>query len=757
MKKKCLPLLFKMTKYSAIGFLGHLLLFSTVLASETNAQKAQSVKEVYLRVGFNNTKLVDVFREIESGTSFHFTIHENERYLRERFSLPESNISVAQLLLKISKQTRLVFQQVNNNIAIKRGKKSQLRNQRRIEIFIQSLNVAGRVTSLEDGEPIPGASVIEKGTTNGTVTDKDGYYQLEVEENATLVFSSIGFVKEEVPVGNQSLINVAMVADIQQLSEIVVIGYGEKSRKLLTESIGTIDAQEIQKVPIASPDQALQGRVSGVQVTTVDGTPGSPVAIRIRGVGTVGNTQPLFVIDGIPIGRGEGGGTSPLTTINPADIENISVLKDASAAAVYGVRAANGVVLITTKKGSMGKPTINFDGYYGIQRLPDLWEMNNTQQYIGLTQDAFDAFNTQNGLDPSDPSFLELHPDLQSGSRYRDINTPWLDDAINENAPIQNYNLSVSGATERLNYFVSGGYFSQDATADKWELDRFNFRANTEYKVGSRFKFGQNFNISYQEIFRGVNGGGDGFLLNNAATMPPFFEIFENPAFPIPGNRYGFNGNPDVGGLTIGNQNGINRIVDRLSRRTRIIGNIYAELEIIEGLRFRTSAALDLSNNKSESWQPSYTAEELGLERTTDHFVDSRSESSTQVYTNTLTYERSFGDHHFNLLTGIEYQRLRGSSLSFRGQNFLSSDPDFYRIVSNGSGDPDNGFNNANANASESAFVGYIGRLSYNFKDKYLLTATVRRDGTGEPFLPFPPPGVLVKNPFFKVFPLYQI
>jgi TonB-dependent SusC/RagA subfamily outer membrane receptor len=248
------------------------------------------------------------------------------------------------------------------------------------------------------------------------------------------VFSYIGYTTEEVAIGARSTVDVQLLPDIRTLGEVVVIGYGEKTRALLTESIGTVNAVDIQKLPVASPDQAIQGRISGVQVTSVDGTPGSPVAIRIRGVGTVGNTQPLFVIDGIPVGNLEGEITNPLTTLNPSDIESMSVLKDASAAAVYGVRAANGVVLITTKRGKTGKPKINFDGYYGVQNFPKLYDWNNTEQYVAITQEALNATNAQSGLQPGDEDYEELHPDLRANNpnNVLGINSNWQDAVLNK-------------------------------------------------------------------------------------------------------------------------------------------------------------------------------------------------------------------------------------------------------------------------------------------------------------------------------------
>jgi TonB-linked SusC/RagA family outer membrane protein len=367
--------------------------------------------------------------------------------------------------------------------------------------LLPAITVTGRVTAATTGEPLPGVTVVVKGTTTGASTDGNGDYTINgVEPNAILMFSYVGFANQEIPVNNRTTINVSLTADVRGLSEVVVIGYGEKDRRMLTESIGTVTAQEIQRIPIASPDQALQGRVSGVQVTTVDGTPGAPVAVRIRGVGTVGNTQPLYVIDGIPVGTASGGNTNPLATINPSDIESMSVLKDASAAAVYGVRAANGVVLITTKRGRTGRPAINYDGYYGVQNFPKLYDWNNTQQYMELATEGINNRNTQFNYRPGDRDYIILHPDLRPGSPVLNTNTDWQRAALNENAPMQNHNMSVSGGSDVANFHVSVGYFKQEAMVQKWDLERYNFRVNGDYKVGKRFTFGQTFALAYQDV-----------------------------------------------------------------------------------------------------------------------------------------------------------------------------------------------------------------------------------------------------------------
>jgi TonB-linked SusC/RagA family outer membrane protein len=596
-------------------------------------------------------------------------------------------------------------------------------------LHAQQRTVTGKVTDGSDGTALPGVSVIVKGTSSGVVSDAAGTYSISASSTDVLVFSFIGFEQQEAIVGERTSIDITLAASIKELQEVVVIGYGEKSRALLTESIGTVAGSDLQKLPVASPDAALQGRVSGVQVTSVDGTPGSPVAIRIRGVGTVGNTQPLFVIDGIPVGNNEGGLNNPLSTLNSADIESVSVLKDASAAAVYGVRSANGVVLITTKRGNKGSPRIAFDTYYGVQNFRKRFDWNDTRAYADITQTALDNRNAQDGLNPGDPGYQTIHADLAPGSPYLNVNSDWQDEIIVKDAPITNTNISVSGGTDASNYYVSGGYFKQEATIPNWGLERYTFRANSDYNVGKRFKFGQTVALTYQEINYGSNNQGDGFIFANVANMPPFFSIYDDPNNPIPGNRYGYNGNNQVAGLTIQNQFGVNNILTTTERSYRLLGGIFGELEIFKGLTFKSQASIDFNYGRGSAWSPGYTVEELGLDRSVNRYDDRRSEGFTQVYTNTLTFDRSFGEHSINLLAGYEYQKIRSNGLSYGGTNFKSNVPAFYQSVKNGAGE--NGeYPNAGSSLFNDAYAGIIARASYDFKQKYLLTASFRRDAT---------------------------
>ena len=585
--------------------------------------------------------------------------------------------------------------------------------------------IAGRVTADLGGEPLSGVEVRHEGGQAATLTDADGRYRLVVPSTSgALVFSLLGYGTTRVEFDGQTVLNVTMSISAVELEGMVVIGYGEKSRLTLTESVGTVSDQQITATPIASPEVALQGRISGVQVSSQSGAPGAPVSVRIRGIGTVGNTQPLFVVDGIPVGRGSDPLQSPLATMNPNDIESISVLKDASAAAVYGVQSANGVVLITTKRGQFGKPTIRYDGYMGIQRMPKTYDMLTTAEWLQLTQAGYDNYNEQYGYTPDQGEYQELHPLLQDPS-LMSTTTDWQDAVIDENAPIMNHNLSISGASEAVNYYISGGYFDQEAVIDRWDLSRYNFRANSDFRVTDRIRMGETFSLSYQNTLFGNNNGFNGQLLRNALTLPPFFR-FRDEDGSIPGNRYGFTGNPEFAdaGVVYGNEPGLNQITENKYRRTRVLGGLYGEIDIIEGLTLRSQGNADYGVERNNRWQPSYTRAEIGLDRE-ETATEQRLDNWGLVWTNTATFTRAFGAHDLAVMAGVEAQKYGNTGTQVEATDFLTFNEDFRRIVPAGSSllGPPGGW------AGESAFLGFMGRLSYDYADRYLLTASVRRDG----------------------------
>lgn len=587
--------------------------------------------------------------------------------------------------------------------------------------------VSGRVTAAGTAEGLSGVQVTVQGTAVGTLSDAEGRYRLNAPSGTgVLNFSRLGYGVQQVSIENRSEINVELASAAVELEGVVAIGYGEARRATLTESVGVVESEEILKTTIASPDQAIQGRVSGVRVTTESGIPGAPVAMRIRGVGTVGNTQPLFVIDGVPVGKGTAGTSSPLATINPNDIESISVLKDASAASVYGMQAANGVVLIQTKQGRVGKPTIQYDGYYGVQRFPQYYDLNGPQAWLELERAAIAAENAYFEREPGTPDFELQHPDLREGSpvlpQLLARNTDWTRVGIHDNAPIMNHNVSISGATDQVNYYVSGGMFEQDAIVDKWDLTRYSFRANSDFNVNSWLTVGENFAISNQSTIRGSANYGDGTILNNTLGQPPIFLAYD-PALISPTNPQGLTGNYQTAGMTRPNLNSTNQLVDVTDRTTRVLGSIFGEANVLEGLTLRSQNSVDYGISSVYFWQPELSNEMTGFARA-EIGEDIRSDSYTLVSTNTANYANSFGEHNIELLGGMETNIFRGNSLSLQTTGFVNTLYELRRIVALGDQLLKKG-----GGASEQNRLGYFGRFNYNFADKYLLTTTIRRDG----------------------------
>ena len=591
-------------------------------------------------------------------------------------------------------------------------------------------DISGNVVSGDTGEPLPGVNVVAMGTQIGAATDAEGNYTLEGIPASvdSLRFSFVGFDERRVAIDGRSIIDVALQPTSEELGEVVVIGYGEQSEALLTESIESVGAEEIGEMSITSPEEALQGRVSGVQLSTANASPGAPVSVRVRGVGTVGNTQPLFVIDGVPVGKGAsrnafGTPTNALATINPQDIESISVLKDASAASVYGVRAANGVILIETKRGQSGTPQVSFDSYFGVKNTGELWDYNTTREYLALRNAANQNYNEQLGLSPGDDGYQELDPRLRNPSdELLNTNTDWLNEAVNQNAPIQNYNLSISGGTQDLNYYASGGYFASEGNVIDEGLQRYSFRINSDYNVADWLSFGENFTVSYTSQGKLAQG-----LPSEAGSMPPFFKVYDEDNS-IEGNRYGFDGNfgdqgnTPRGGVTVGNAIATTELNTQNQGLTRLLGGLNGRVTFLEGFYFESRASLDLTLQSIQAYQLPYTQREVGLPDRTDRLNRNERRDYTQVFTNTLNYNNDFGDHTINALAGAELQLIRTQNLSGTAQNLVST-VENARVLGSSDAPTAGEFKN------ERNLVGFISRLKYDYADKYLLTASLRRDG----------------------------
>ena len=560
--------------------------------------------------------------------------------------------------------------------------------------------VEGKVIDTATDEPLPGVNILAKGTTTGTVTDIDGNYRLTVANDVTtLVYSSIGYERLEEVVNGRNTINISLAPDIQSLSEIVVVGYGTQEKSDVTGAISSVSGEDIAKLPITGVQDALQGQTTGVVVTQNSGQPGSGVSVRIRGLGTLGDNDPLYVIDGVQTKDG-------LNLLNPNDIQSIEILKDASAAAIYGVRGANGVVLITTKKGELGAPKVNFSSYYGVQSLANKVDLLNARDWARLQQESL-----TNGGDPVNPDF-----DTEEKIAAAGEGTDWFDE-IFRTAPIQNYQLSVSGGNESTNYYVSGSYFGQEGIILNSFYDRFSFRGNIESKVSDRLTIGSNLTLSRSEQNFLSSSDNDDDVIGNAATIPPIVPVYdENGDFagpPEPQRYYGRSQNP-VGQAYR---------QDDVTTNTRILGNVYGVFEIIEGLNFRTDLQIDYFNNDIDNFIPTFnegnrTGPLNGLFRTIN-------QTNYYSWENTLNYSFNLGQaHEFDVLAGVTAQNYAINSLFASRREFLSQ-VENNRFINGGTQDIAN-----RGELNDWSLLSYLGRINYSLHDRYLLTASFRADGS---------------------------
>lgn len=580
---------------------------------------------------------------------------------------------------------------------------------------LQERTVSGRITDSEDGAPLPGVNILLKGTAIGTVSDINGNYSLTFNDEMgnILIFSSIGYASEEIQVGNRSVIDVRMVVDIQTLQEIVVIGYGQQEKKDLTGAVGSIDAKELENIPVSSFDQLLGGRAAGVQMTQNSGAPGGGVSLRIRGVSSINLTnEPLYVIDGVPVNSdatdeaegfdwaGGGNGQSAvniLSTINPNDIESITVLKDASAQAIYGSRAAAGVIIVTTKRGKKGEAQFNYDGSYGIQQVTTTLDMMDLRQYADYQNEMAD-----DGWIPLREEFMD--PSLLGEG------TDWQDE-IFRTASIQNHQLSVTGGNEKTTYLVSGGYFNQEGTVIGSEFQRYSLRLNMDSEAKEWLKVGTSFNVSRTDERITLTDSEDGVITSAFRIAPSI------PVRQLDGS---------YGGPENSTDNFTNPVAMALERdlelkRTRLIGNFYAEFNPIKHFSFRTELGGDYRTVNNYAFQPTY---EWGQDvNEVSASLRSWSNNFFWVFKNYITYSNQFDKHNVTMVVGQEAQSSSWEGLSAGRRDFATND-----IQEIGAGDPETATNNGWRGSN--SMISYYSRLIYDFNDRYLLTGTIRADGS---------------------------
>lgn len=576
------------------------------------------------------------------------------------------------------------------------------------EIQQQAFLIRGTVTDMH-GEPIIGANVVEKGTTNGTVTDLDGNFSLSMQnKNHLLVFSYIGYNAKEIPAGNGTPLTIRLQDDTQNLDEVIVVGYSVQKKKDLTGAVSVLEISDLKDTPVSSVDQMMQGKLSGVNVIP-DNMPGGGVAVRVRGFSTIRNNDPLYIIDGVPV---EGG----INFLNPNDIESMQVLKDASSASIYGARAANGVVIISTKKGKEGTFRVNLDAYMGVQTSAKQMRMLNAQEYGDLLWQAQRSDGKKPVSDIYGSGETAVIPEyLDTGKRLRSGDVDWVDE-ITQNAMVQSYNLSLAKADKVSNHLFSLGYFNQDGLMKYTGFERISARFNNEYKLfNDRLKIGENASLSHSWGTTVTNNAALGGMLYNAYKTASI-----TPVYDLDGN---FGSNP-IADIT--NPLGqLYRNKDNRSHTSRVFGNLYAELNILDGLYFKTAFGADYKNLYRRSFSPKYT--ETNIQQPLSTINTKNQWNFNWVFTNTLNYLKTFGKHSVAALLGIETTHNQQEYFSASREGFASDDDNFHYLDAGDSGSQKN-----TGSAFTSKMMSYFGKIDYNFDNRYLFAFTLRRDGSSK-------------------------
>lgn len=569
-----------------------------------------------------------------------------------------------------------------------------------IKPVVVDLTIQGAVTD-ETGAGVPGVNVLLKGTTIGTTTDAVGKYSINVpDENSVLVFSFIGYASQEVTVGMQRSINVQLAPDIRQLSEVVVVGYGTQKRSSITGAVATVSSKEVSALPVVSIESAIQGRVPGVQVTN-NGSPGTTPTVRIRGIGSItGASQPLYVIDGFPQ-------ANYLNNIDTKDIESVEVLKDAAASAIYGSRAANGVIIITTKSGSRdNRVHVEADTYYGVQQAWKQLDLLHTNDYLN-----YGTALLTNAGDNLPPRFSTLDDPIYTGATqtYRQTDTDW-QGAMFRTAPISQTQVSLSTGSEKSKLYTSVSKFDQDGTMIGTNFNRYSLRLNYENKLNSRFTFGENFNVSYSKKRNQAESGGRTILQHLIHSVPyiPIYDPTLEGGYRAPSGNDGSDPENPV------------RIANMDQNRDNVmnlIGRAFIEAKIIGGLSYKFTAGLNYSVARHTEDLPIYSDGFAG--RTTHNLVDNRTTTTSPYYSNQLTYDKTIGSHTLNIVAVAERQDNISSYLGTSGQQ---SRNDITQLEGSSN-------QTATGTLSENVLLSYLGRVNYEFKGRYLLSASIRRDG----------------------------
>jgi len=681
-----------------------IIVFLSVLQVSANVYS-----QINVNLDVQHKPVREVLKSIEQQSQVRFFYSDDLLVMNELIDVKADNKNIIGVLDDIFSKSPLTYKAYDNNLIVIAPRE-----------LLQQQKVTGIVTD-NNGAPIPGVNVVVTGTTQGTMTDVAGKYIIEVPQGArSLTFSFIGMEPQEITIGKLTQINVTMAESAIGLEEVVVIGYGTQKRKDLTGAVAQVKSADLSKVSVIGFDQAMQGKMAGVQVTNNSGAPGGSRSIRIRGVGSIsGTNEPLYIVDGVPYGD--------LNAINTNDIDRIDVLKDAAAASIYGSRATNGVILVTTKRGQKGL-SVSFDAVAGVQSLRKKIKMLNGPQFAELANENL----VNGGILPN--------PMWSSPSTVQD--NDW-QSALFQPAPMQNYNLNISGGGEKVITLFSFGYLDQDGMIAGSGYKRYTARLNTDITFTKRLKAGITMNGSFAQR-QNISEGGDMSTITNMLFMAPttpvktstegLFGLNPDGSQDPKGNSfYGYEGyvyhtrfaNINHFPQNVGNPVGIwDKYLSSVNNSQSILASTYLELEIIEGLKVRSTMNLTFGNGYNEFYMKPAPdpLNQMAQLNSTSQFNEGWNNSNQWNWVNTIAYDRSFGRHNVSAIAGMDALQ---SKWNYANINTVKAPPDMRSIDASEistrvvSGYP-----------SDFGLLSYFGRASYDYEGKYLISGTIRRDGS---------------------------
>lgn len=701
------PCLKKLIMELRIVFLLILAGVSNVFATPTYSQSAR------ISLDMENKSLEKVMDEIEDKSEFYFLFNQRQIDVERTVSVDVENTLIDGILSQLFDGTGVNYFILDRQILLTTDPLESLVEFTNEKENPQQITVTGTITDASTGEPMPGVNVLVKGTATGALTDANGKYTLPVSDpqNAVLVFSFIGYGTTEIPVAGQTVINASLKATVTGLDEVVVIGYGTAKRADLTGSVGSVNTDVLQEVKVTNVEQALMGQIAGVQVRPNDGTPGQAAQIVIRGVGSISaGSDPLYVVDGFPV--------EDLQGLNPTDIENIDILKDASATAIYGSRGSNGVVIITTKRGIVGNAQIHLDISSGLQKVAQLPHyMNAEEQAIYAYWSAYFR-NIDDGNDVSGPpnewafKCPQIVLDILDG-KPGTPDTDWFDEVM-QVAPITRYNLSVSGGTDNIKYAISGEYLDQEGIIINSSFQRYTIQTNIDGQLTKKLSVKLSLNPSYI-IDIGPDPSGTGYgttILGNAASINPYVPVYNED-----GSYFNIEGLPEVGNfpnpVALANEQ-----IDEI-KRLAIRGNIMAEYAIFDELKLSVMAGIDANSRNRIYFVPLIEA----LQRSTASGSASNNMGRNWITEYTLNYNKSIGEHQITGLLGYTVQANESLSTSMQSNAYPNNLVPYLSAVSGV-------INDGSSSISEWSLISYLGRINYVYKSRYYLTASLRTDGS---------------------------